>query len=273
MKLRRVLACCLVSATWLMTFIEVPVWAQEPFRLTPSARFLLGMDTGYLWMSGEMLVPAGGMPGSGSKVDLSSLGLEQGESVTIFLQGAILERHLINLDYLMASPTGLRRTPISFRFQNRAYAVDAPLETRLDLNWLRVSYGYKILDVSSFWVAPRFGVHHILFGATINGETMDRVSISNTRKLDGIYPVLGFEARYLFPYGVDLNLEMEGVHLITRGFLAMARLGAYWEIHPDIVITLGASTRFVNCVEDNQILNNEWSLNLAGLSAGLLFGF
>ncbi len=273
MTLRRFSVCCIISVTLVMTG-EFSVSAQEPFRLTPAARFFLGMEWGYFWLSGEMLVPAGGRLGSGTRIDVSSdLGVDQGESTSVVLQAAILERHLVNVNYLMCSPSGQKKTPTSFRFQNQTYPTDSRLESRLDFNWIRLSYAYKLKEISSSWLGPSVGVHHIRFGATLNGRTDDGASISNTRRLDGTYPVVGFEARHLFPHGIDLNLQMEGMHLITRGFLAMVRLGASWEIHPDVVISLDATSRLVNWIEDNQELNNEWSFSLAGFSSGVSFGF
>lgn len=273
MSLRRLLVLGIVSFFFL-TNSQLPASGQEPFRLTSVARFFLGMDWGYYWLSGEMLVPAGGRPGSGTKIDVSSdLGVEQAESATVFLQSEIRDKHLVDIDYLMLSPTGQKRVPSSFRFQNQTYPADTRLETRLDFNWIRLSYAYKWKEISSSWVGPLVGVHHIRFGATLNGQTDAGTLISNTRRLDGTYPVAGFQARHLFPYGIDVSMGMEGIHLITRGFLAMVRLGVSWEIHPDVVISLGASSRLANWVEDNQELNNEWAFNLAGISSGVAFGF
>jgi hypothetical protein len=248
--------------------------AQEPFRLIPGNRFLLGMDWEYLWISGDTLIPAGGRPGSGSKVDISSdLGVDQGEGTNVSIQAAILDTHLINFDYLWYSPTGLKRPPRTFIFHNRTYTPENILETKVDLNWLRLSYGYKLWDSSLLWVAPRLGVHHIRNTTTINGVTEEEGLASNTRSLDGTYPVLGLETRLLLPHGIDLGLELEGTHLITRGFLTMLRLNLQWEIHPDVTLTLGASSRIVHYLETEQPLNNEWFHSLSGGSAGIAFTF
>lgn len=273
MSLRKLLISCIISC-FLAANGEWLALAQEPFRLTSAARFSLGMDWGYYWLSGEMLVPAGGRPGSGTKIDISSdLGIDQGESAAIFLRAEILEKHLVDIDYLMLSPTGQKRSQSSFRFQNQAYPADSRLEARIDFNWIRLAYAYKLREISSSWIGPLAGVHHVRFGATLNGQTDTGDLISNTRRLDGTFPVIGFEARHLFPYGIDLSMGMEGIHLITRGFLAMVRLGVSWEIHPDVVVSLNASSRLVNWVEDHQELNNEWAFNLAGISSGVSFGF
>jgi hypothetical protein len=248
--------------------------AQEPFRLIPGTRFLLGMDWEYLWISGDTLIPAGGRPDSGSKVDISSdLGVDQSEGTSVSFQATILDTHLINFDYLMYSPTGLKRPSRTFVFHNRTYTPDNILETKVDLNWLRLSYGYKLWDLSLLWVAPRLGVHHIRSTTTINGTTEEEGISSNTRSLDGTYPVLGLETRFLFPYGIDVGMELEGTHLITRGFLTMLRLKAQWEIHPDVVLTLGGSSRIVQYLETEQPLNNEWFYALSGWSAGIAFAF
>lgn len=225
-------------------------------------------------MSGNTLIPAGGRPGSGTKVDVAAdLGVDQGEGTTVSLNAAILDAHLVDFDYLMYSPTGLKRPSRTFVFHNRTYTPDHVVETRVDLNWLRLSYGYKFWDFSPFWIAPRFGVHHIRNTTTINGMTEEEGMTSNTRSLDGTYPVLGLEARCLFPYGIDTSVELEGVHLITRGFLTLMRINAHWEIHPDVVLTLGGSSRIVQYLEDHQPLNNEWFLLLSGWSAGISFAF
>jgi hypothetical protein len=247
--------------------------AQERFQLTPSARFLLGMDWQYLWISGDALIPAGGRPGSGSTVDISSdLGVNQGEGTDVSFDATILDSHLINFDYLVCSPTGLKRPPRTFIFHNRTYTPDNLVETKLDLNWFRLSYGYKLLDLSLFWAAPRLGVNFIRNTITINGPT-EEGTISNSRSLDGTYPVLGLETRFLLPYGIDVDLDMEGTHLITRGYLAMLRLNMEWEVHPDVVLKLGGSTRIVRYRETNQPLNNEWFYTLSGWSAGIAFAF
>ena len=58
---------------------------RESFQLIPSARFLFGMESDYLWIWGNMLIPAGGRPGSGTRVNLVDLGVEPTEGSSIFL--------------------------------------------------------------------------------------------------------------------------------------------------------------------------------------------
>ena len=251
-----------------------PAMAEEPFRLFPGARFLMGMDWSMLWLSGEMLIPAGGQPGSGTRVDVASeLGVGQAEGSTFSAQCTILDKHVLEFDNLMFSPTGLKQTPREFRFQNRTYPAGALLETRLNINWLRLNYGYKLVDEPSWWIAPRIGGHYLRCVTSVNGESKEEGVLSNTRSLDAFYPVIGLQARYLFPYGLDAGLQIEGVHLITRGFLTMILFGVNWEIHPNTVFTVGAFNRIVQSVEDNQPLNNEWFYLISGYSAGVSFGF
>lgn len=248
--------------------------AQETFRIFPGARFHLGMDSGYIWHWGEMLIPAGGRPDSGTKIDVASeLGVDQGETTGLSFKGTILEDHIANFDYLLYSPSGTKKIPRTFRFHNRTYEVDTTVETRLDFNWLRLNYGYKFLDMSSWWVAPKLGLHYVHYSATLNGKTVEEGIISNNRSLDATFPVLGLEARYLLPLGAELIAELEGIHLITNGFLAMLRLEARWEIHPDITVNVSGFSRFVQYQEDNQPLNNEWSFGLFGGAAGMSFAF
>jgi hypothetical protein len=248
--------------------------AQEPFQLTPNARFFTGMERGALIVAGETLIPAGGRPGSGTRIDVASgLGVESGEFSSFVFQGLILDNHLLNFDYLMAMPTGVKRIAQSFRFQNKTYPAGSLLETRIDFNWLRFSYGYKILKVSSFWLGPRVGLHYVNCAATINGDSEEAGVISNTRRLDGVYPVLGLETRYLMPHGLDLCMEAEGIHLITRGFLTMFKVGVTWETIPNVALSTGFYSRLVQYVEDNQVLNNEWTYSLTGVSIGVMFGF
>ncbi|MBM3299995.1 MAG: hypothetical protein FJY85_08575 [Deltaproteobacteria bacterium] len=255
--------------------LAVPaVYAQEHFRLIPDVQFLFGMEQGTLLVSGETLIPAGGQPGSGTRVNVSSsLGVEYGESTGIVLQATMWEDHVVDFGYLMALPTGMKKVPHSFRFQNKTYPAGTLLETRIDFNWLRLSYGYKLFQLSSQWLGPRIGVHYVTAATTINGESEEAGIISNTRRLDGTFPVIGLEARYLLPLGLDLNMELEGVYLFSAGYLAMLKMGATWEVYPNVSMTAGLCTRIVQHIEDNQPLNNEWTYNLASLSIGLLFGF
>jgi len=225
-------------------------------------------------MSGEFLIPAGGRPGSGSKVDASSdLGIDLSEGTSIFLQGEILDNHILNFDYLRCVATGIKKAPRSFLFHNRTYLEGATLETRLELDWFRLTYGYKAFAGPSWWLAPRVGVHYIWCGIQLNGESKEVGVSSNSRVLDGTYPVLGFETRWLFPHGIDLGLELEGTHMVTRGFLVMGRLAAYWEPHPDVRVVLSAWCRAAQYIEDYQPLNNEWTYIIPGLSAGVGFAF
>ncbi len=248
--------------------------AQEPFQLTPHARFFTGMERGAMIVAGETLIPAGGRPGSGTRVDVASgLGVETGESSSVVLRGLILENHVLDFDYLMAMPTGVKRIAQPFRFQNKTYPAGTLLETRIDFNWLRFSYGYQVLRVSSFRLGPRIGLHYVNCAATINGDSEEAGVLSNTRRLDGTYPVLGFEGRFLMPHGLDFGMEAEGIHLITRGFLAMFKVGATWETYPNVAMSAGFYGRLVQYIEDNQVLNNEWTYSLTGASVGVLVGF
>ena len=268
-----------ISRQWLLilavlAFCETPGMAQEQFRLVPEARFLLGMQWSHQWLAGEMLIPAGGRLGSGTKIDVNAdLGVDQGEASSVTFGGVILDNHLLDIDLLMFSPTGMKKIPRTFRFHNKTYPAGTSIDTRLDFNWLRVSYGYKAWADSGFWVAPRIGVHYIGYSATLSGETKDAGLLSNTRSLDAIYPVLGLESCYQFPYGMDLGLQLEGIHLVTTGFLAMVRLRALWEVYPDVVISVNWSNRLVQSVEDIQPLNNEWLYMISGVGGGISFGF
>lgn len=263
-----------IVLTCFLALCETAGMAQEQFRLIPEARFLLGMGWSHQWLAGEMLIPAGGRPGSGTKIDVDAdLGVDQGEASSVTLEGVILDNHLLNVDFLMFSPTGMKKLRRTFRFHNKTYEAGASIDTRIDFNWFRMSYGYKAWADSSWWLAPRAGIHYIGCSATLNGETREVGLLSNTRTLDAFYPVLGLEARYQFPYGIDVGLELEGIHLIARGFLTMVRLGASWEVYPDIVIGLHCSNRLVQYVEDFQPLNNEWFYIVSGMSGGISFGF
>jgi hypothetical protein len=268
-----------VARSLMLAAVAVFTWAggigaQEPFRLTPAARFSLGMEWSYLSFSGDMLVPAGGRPGSGTQVDLASdLGMDLAEASSIRFDATIFDTHRLTAEYLMALPTGLRKAPHAFVFQNRTYAKDARLETRVDLNWLRCAYGYKAVDRGSWWIAPTLAVHYLHCSSTINGDTEEAGVVSNTRTLDGTFPVVGIETRYLFPYGLDMSFELEGIHLFGRGFLTAARVRGQVELHPDVVASLSLWHRFASRAENNQELNNQWSYSLLGLSGGISFGF
>lgn len=273
-SLRSTCAAGLLVIAFLVAIHPEQVSAQEPFRLIPSARFLLGMESGYFWFTGEMLVPAGGRPGSGSMVNLpSDLGVDQCDGTALTLQATLLDNHLIHLDYLTALPTGVKKTPQTFRFQNRTYLQGTLLETRVDLNWLRASYGYKAVNTGSWWLAPRGGLHYVRYAATVNGESLEEGVCSNTRSLDALFPVIGFETHYVLPYGLDLGMEIEGMHLITGGFLTLAQVSAEWQMHPDVVASLGLVGRLAQRIEDNQPLNNEWFCGLFGWTLGIRFSF
>lgn len=232
------------------------------------------MEYSYFWLSGEMLIPAGGRPGSGTRVGTSrALGVDQGEGSSVSLTSEILDHHVVRFEYLMTAPTGVKRVDETFRFHNRTYLEGTMIETSLDFNWLRLAYLYRIPAVGGWSIAPGLGVHHIRHSITLNAETEEYGIESNTRQLDGTYPVISLETRYLFPYGLDVSLELDGIHLITRGFLSLVRLGVAWQIHPDITCSLALSNRTVHFIEDNQPLNNEWFYSVTGIQSGIAFSF
>lgn len=248
--------------------------AQESFRLFPNARFFTGLDWGYYFVSGEFLVPAGGRPGSGSKIDANlDLGISQTEAVTITFDGTILDNHFINIDYSMFMPSGLRRITRDFLFHNRLYTENTLIDSKIDFNWLRFFYSYRAYEEGSLRISPGFGVNHVRFGATLNNATEDGEFISNVRRLDLTYPTIGIDIRFLAPHGLDFRWQLEGMSLITRGFMTNARISANWEIYPDININFCVSNRLTQSVEDNQELNNEWMFSFTGMSAGIAFGF
>ncbi|HTY26170.1 MAG TPA: hypothetical protein VMC85_23775 [Desulfomonilaceae bacterium] len=274
MDFPRRLLCCISLALCLIASFATSATAQEPFRLIPDARFLLGMEWNYIWLSGEMLIPAGGRPASGTSVDLpNDLGVDQGEGTSISFDATILENHRLESDYLLFTPTAIKKATKTFKFQNQTYLAGTNLETRLDFNWARLCYGYRALDMASWQLFPRIGVHYVRCSMTLNGESKEVGMTSNSRSLDGTYPVLGLEIRYALPYGFDLGMELEGIHLITRGYLSMASLKAQWAVHPDIVLCLTGFNRLVQYAEDYQPLNNEWLYSLSGWSAGISFSF
>jgi hypothetical protein len=250
-----------------------PAWCQESFQITPSARFLIGMESDYLWTWGNLLIPAGGKLRSGTRVNLNELNVESTEGSSIHFQAVILKNHFVNFDYVMFMPTGLTRVKREFRFQNKTYERGISVETKLDIIWLRLAYGYKLRELGNIILAPRIGVHHVRQAITINGETAEVGQLSNTRRLDATYPVVGLDTRYLLPYGIDFSLEMEGIHLVTRGFLAMAQGTLLWEVRPDVVLSIRGANRTVHYIETNQRLNNEWFYNVLSFSIGAAFTF
>lgn len=262
-----------VGALMIMS-ISSEAFAQESFRLFPSARFFTGLDWGYYFVSGDFLVPAGGRPGSGSKIDAySDLGMSQTEAVTIGVEGTILDDHFINLDYSTFMPTGLRKINRDFLFHNKLYTEGTLISSKIEFNWLRFFYAYRAYEEGSIRVSPALGFNYVRFGATLNSSTDDGELQSNSRTLDVAYPTLGMEMRFLAPYGLEFRWQFEAMSLITRGFVAVNKASANWEIYPDIQINFCVSNRFTQSVEDNQELNNEWMFSLTGLSAGIAFGF
>ncbi|MEW6348254.1 MAG: hypothetical protein AB1646_04280 [Thermodesulfobacteriota bacterium] len=268
------IAVALVVALGPALFAETAGLAQESFHLSPNAKFIFGMEWGYAWLSGQFLIPAGGRPGSGTRVDVpTELGSTRGETTAIFCQGEIAGRHLLGGTWFTASPTAERTVTNEFRFHNKTYESGSVVESKLDFHWFDMGYGIKLLDLETWWIAPKMGVHHIRHALTINGETAEAGLYSNTRALDGTYPVVGLEGRFFLPLNFDMSVQVEGVHLITRGFLSSVRLGGYWRVYPDVVVTMGAFNRQVHYLEDNQQLNNEWFYSIWGGSAGISFTF
>ena len=248
--------------------------AQEPFTLTPWGRFFSGIEWGYQWLSGDFIIPAGGRPGSGARILVGpDLGADQTESVKVFADGKIFDAHYLNLDYFMCLATGLKRIQRDLIFHNRLYPESALVETRVDINWLRFMYAFKLLEIQSWNICPAFGAHYVRCGITLNGENEEGPNTSNTRKLDAVFPTLGIQARFPAPYGIDFKVEWEGMHLITLGLISYLDVTTDWEIYPDVRLSFGFTNRLVSSVEDNQELNNEWFYNLTGFTGGIAFGF
>jgi hypothetical protein len=235
---------------------------------------MFGMESGFMWISGTALIPSGGRPGSGESVGVSKeLGVDEGEAASIVFQSVILDKHLLNIEYLSFLPNGVVKVGRTFVFHNKTYEKGTRVETKLELNWLRIEYGYRFATDAGLSIAPRIGLHYVSQGITLIGETREAGRISNTRRLDGVYPVIGVAAYQKLPAGVTLSLEMEGIHLVTRGYLALVGVRGAWEVYPDIVLTFGGSSRLVRYVETNQPLNNQWKYAVLGMTAGVSVTF
>ncbi len=250
------------------------VLAQQPFTLTSWGRFFAGVDLGYQWLSGDFVIPAGGRPGSGGRIYIGpDLGVDQTESISILADGQILENHFVNVEYFMCLATGLKRIQRDLMFHNRLYPEDSVVDTRIDMNWLKCTYAFKLFDIEAWAICPSFGFHYVGNGVSLNGETEKGINTSNTRRLDAMFPTVGIQARYPAPHGLDFRLEWEGMHLIVMGLISSFRLSTNLEIYPDLRFDFGFTHRMVSRVENNQTLNNEWFYNLTGVSGGVAFGF
>ena len=270
-RLRVVLS--VVGFLWVWWGAGELVLAAESFQLSPYTRFVLGMEFSYLWPTGDFLVPAGGRPGSGSRVGLDELGVGATEGTSFFLYARIVERHFLDAEYLAYSLTGVKNLNRTFRFQNKTYVAGETVETRLDMDWARLTYGYHLVDLEGWAIVPRMGAYYVRNAITVNGPTKEEGIYSNMRELDGIFPVLGLEFKYFFPLGAEVSLQLEGMHMITRGYLAAGRFTALWEVIPDLVLTVSGSNRTAQYQEDNQRLNNEWFQSTFALTAGVGFTF
>ncbi len=248
--------------------------AQESFRLFPSARFFTGLDWGYYYVTGDFLIPAGGRPGSGSKIDAySDLGMTQTEAVTMGVEGTMFDDHFVSLDYSTFMPTGLRKITRDFLFHNQLYTEGTLISSKIQFNWLRFFYAYRAYEEGSIRLSPALGFSYVRFGATLNSTTEEGILESNSRTLDIFYPTAGMELRFLAPHGLEFRWQFEAMSLITRGFVSLNKASAIWEIYPDIQLNFSFSNRMTQSVEDNQELNNEWMFTLTGFSAGVAFGF
>ena len=248
--------------------------ARESFRLSPSALSMFGMEGGYVWISGNALIPSGGRPGSGELVNVSKeLGVDQGEATSVVFRSVILKRHMLNIEYLNFLPNGVKKVRRTFVFHNKTYQKGTRVETKLELNWLRLEYGYRFGTGKGRSVAPRIGLHYVDQGLTLIGDTREAGKISNTRRLGGTYPVIGVAAYQKLPAGMTLRIEMEGIHMITRGYLALVGIGGTWEVYPDVVLTFGGSNRLVRYIETNQPLNNQWTYAVFSMTAGVSVTF
>lgn len=263
----------IVSLAALLLTIAGQAQCREPFQLISGVRFVLGMEQHYLWPWGDMLVPAGGRPGSGTLVSWDELQVAPTEGAGAFLDIKFGESHFLNLHHLAFSPTGFTTLKRPFRFQNRTYEEESVLETAMDFSWTRLGYGYALVQSGGWRLSPWISVHHVRNQITINGETKEKGIESNTRGLDGTYPVIGLNTSFLFPYGMEMGLHVEGMHLFTRGFLTYTDFRFTWAIHTDMVLSLGVQHRMVQYVEDNQPLNNQWFLNAAGVYGGFGVAF
>jgi hypothetical protein len=248
--------------------------AQEPFTLTSWGRFFSGIKWGYQWVTGDFLIPAGGRPASGARIYMGpDLGADQTESVTVFADAQIGDSYFFDLDYFMMLATGLKRIQRELLFHNRLYPENSLVDTRVDVNWLRFNYAYRLFDVNSWGICPSLGIHYLRYGVSLNGENEEGANTSNTRKLDAIFPTIGIQARFWAPYGLEFRAEWEGMSLITLGLVSNFQLSSNWELYPDVRLSLGFTQRLVSSVENNQELNNEWFLSSTGFTGGVSFGF
>jgi hypothetical protein len=276
MTILRTLFTPIIALFVLISGVAAPSHAQQQgsFQLIPGVKCLFGMESGYAWLTGEFLIPAGGQPGSGATVHISEdLGLDQAEVTSASFQTVILDAHRINIDRVMFTPSAERRIHRTLVFHNKTYETGTTVESKIDFTWTRGGYGYALKEWGGFYIGPRVGVHYIHNRISLNAETKEAGLLANSRALDATFPVLGFDVRRELLPGFGAFLDVEGIHLVTRGFLAMGRFSLALEPHPDIVWTGGVWARWAHFLEDNQPVNNEW--RMAGLCfwTGLSFSF
>lgn len=263
-----------VSLIWTLIFFAPMAHCKESFRLTSWGKFLVGYNWGYVGLTGSIRIPAGGQPGSATRVQVKEyLGISAAETVSIFMIGEIFERHLITFDYEMFKPTAVQRIDHDFKFHNKTYEKGAMVETKLDFNWLRAAYTIRFLKWPTFSIGQALGVHHIRHGLTMNAETAEVGLLSNTRRLDGAYPTLGLELLFKPNKTSDIRCDIEGIHMVSRGYLGSLKFQGQWNVYPDVHMTASLGARTVHFIETNQPLNNEWSYNLINVATGVGFTF
>ena len=153
----------------------------------------------------------------------------------------VATRHRFSFDYFTLDRSGNTKLTENIQFRDSTFAVDDPLQTKLSLRTLGVTYEYSFWHSEKLELAATLGVHATEISARAEVETQTR-HVIQTDNQAGPVPTVGLDATWAISkrFYVDGRAQYLSVHVNNLdGSLGFYTFDALYRYRPNVSIGVG----------------------------------
>jgi hypothetical protein len=187
------------------------------------------------------LDPSGGLPGTDLNAE-RDLGLDSSDLLPKFqAMVRVGERHRLRFDYFSLDRTGQTTLTTPIVFRNAVLQVGDPVETKMSLRSLGISYEYSFIHRQKFELAASFGINDTDLSVRARVTTQTR-HVNETEDQAGPLPTIGLDSTYVLSkrFYVDARAQYfrAAVDHLT-GTVSFYEAAALYRLRPNISFALG----------------------------------
>lgn len=215
------------------------VWKNKPW---PISRF--SAKLGGFWAISDTKLGVGTNNNPYSLIDFENdLGLNRHTTSLLFNFNARFgKRNRVDFSYYNIYRKASRTTDKDINFGDHTYPINSEIDTHLNTNIFRLSYGYAFISNPKWEVGGIFGFHIMSFGVGLDatGETQ-QLSLDNSQNFTVPLPDLGLWGTFAFHrnwavsgevgyfYVKVNNWDMDG-RILTGNVSLQYRLSKHWNV-------------------------------------------